>query len=1097
MADTLILPMLVLADHLKTPLRVPSLNPNYKTALRSYLGKYATPAAFNSDLLLQKGVHLHFVLPSAMKKGSEMKNQRGETVLDYPAVPDRFLVTRMYVKDHQIETDCHLVESNFYSLDSAYTDSITIPKFDDLRARHRFRYLGRTYPADKPAPEPVGESGYFEKITALGAGDPVFSAYYPSCSSVFGFYDSLKGVPPDAVLTYFVIGYYADDKNDLFYGVETAGDMRQRLAQYDLSVESGNTDICSRCVLFGEVGGINLAAEEPVPLGEINVGIGKSSAEALSAIISRRNGQGDPALERFLTAIQYDTADEASQPDGNFKIDDDLHLRGFTQMDPMEKTYSVKLPKDWKDDAAADLANAYADLTASARELGQLRRKLEYKKNALYSLWEVYEDASPEKEKTVMAYLDPLAQEISGLRADIRAKADAQEERGKALKARLREHNADLEETAPEPFYLPKDPAVMLFGDGMNRTYAFGEDGRFTQDNTLLCLTGPLTPDTPEAHILACFRALPDLSPLCPDYKAYALSALLLDTINLQPRLGLNLTGKEKGSPLLFNGNPEEKVTLLMQWQSMFYPDYTGSDPRDSRFVYGDTDYTYFGKQTDNRILCEGTAVLTPHGVYQLQEKLQKYLKNHSDSPEAAAAADRIRDLAAVSQSLGGFQISLSGFQYVFQYPMDIDPKDDYSKSLAQCLDPQEPEAGEPAAQRLAVRDGAQIYPLREGFFDLAKLALVTSFGEQRKIIDDDLVFQGTRYISENLQLADNGLCFFPLALSSAARLSAAFVRADDPLQLCTPFPGDSPVIGIFVPDMLNRNVTVFTAGGLCLGTVKTTYRKIQGKKRAVGRFVPSPGASGDMDPRVQAFLSTLTGDSGAFAEVMAAIDAKLNRTLPLSRNQFLFGRALVLAEAAVELSFFGGPEWSKKDADLGCFADLGLSEQEIPVRFGDVNRVTDGLCCGFYDGFSKGFPAFGGEGTDREYLSAAPFSIKSTDGVKRVTLLFDPMLKVTVSSGVLPVKQLELPGEHTDLSQYPLFSSELNLLLSEEQQAALPDFTGGASMVRYYPRLVGGNIVYQPLEITKPPVSIGEIGMTMLTDGVIAERNGTDERGK
>lgn len=39
MADKMVIPMIVLARYLESPLLVPVLDPNYKTALRSYLGK--------------------------------------------------------------------------------------------------------------------------------------------------------------------------------------------------------------------------------------------------------------------------------------------------------------------------------------------------------------------------------------------------------------------------------------------------------------------------------------------------------------------------------------------------------------------------------------------------------------------------------------------------------------------------------------------------------------------------------------------------------------------------------------------------------------------------------------------------------------------------------------------------------------------------------------------------------------------------------------------------------------------------------------------------------------------------------------------------
>ncbi|MDR2547864.1 MAG: hypothetical protein LBC96_10280 [Lachnospiraceae bacterium] len=1106
MAKQIIIPMIILAHRLKTALQVPSISPNYKTALQSYLGKDSTPAAFNKNSLLKKGVHLHFILPSAMKRGTETLDEHGELVFDYPCVPDRFTITRMYEANGKILTDCHVVESNFYSLDSSYQDSITIPKFDDLRTRHRFRYLGRTYrtsfTAIAPPPPPLGEYGYFDRITAVGAGDPLFSAYYPSCMSVFGFHDDLAGVPANAVLTYCVTGHYSNPVNDIFAKVQNISDMQQTLAEYSLSIEN-QTDIANSSILFGIVGGLDLKENYPPPLGEINIGIGKSSAEALSAIIKGIYYQDKPDIERFLSSIQYDTAAEASQPDGNFRIDDDIHNRGFTLIDAIEKAYTPKLPKSVAFDGFGE---RYDTLCCHERELGQMRRLLEYKKNSLYYLWEIHEDAASTKKKVIKPFLERLMTEIEDLRKDIFEKIKAAERERASLQTALQEKGACLEETASEAFFLAKDPVAVLFGSGMNRTYAFGEEGRFETDETLFCLTAPLTSDITTAELLSYFHDLDLLSDKIEDIRVYAeadkvantiafsamfaVSALLLDSQNLLPALNLKPTIKEKHSPILYNGNPVEQVTLLLQWETDFYPDYDDSHPAQSHFLHGNTDYIYYGERKDTKVACEGFAVLTPHGIYNLEEKLRKYLELYTDTPDIAALVGQIKNLAAISQNLGGFGASLVALRHAFQFPIDIAPNDRFSESVALCLRPASPQFAEAEIERLAVRGNTAIHPLREGFFSLSKLALLTSFGIQRRLLDDELSFKGKRYFSENLEPIKDELCFFPLALTSPARLSASFVAADNHLLPSSPFLDSTPVIAILMPDMLNRNLNLFTRQGESIGVLKTAYRKISGKKTAVGRFLRSPLTPPVIDDRITNFISALTKDNTNFAELMAVIDTKIEATLPLSANDFIFGRVLVLAEIAVELEYFGLPEWSKRDLDIGKEDDLGLSNQSFPVMFGDKDRVMDGVCCGFSDGFERGFAAFGISDAHARYLSANPLMISSQDSIRNVTLLFDPMLKVTINTALLPVKQLELDTAHLDFSGFSLMSAQLDNVIHGEKEAELPDFTHGAQFDRFYPRINDGVTVYEEVSIVTPTTLIETIGNTIISDGLIVKRN-------
>ncbi len=340
----------------------------------------------------------------------------------------------------------------------------------------------------------------------------------------------------------------------------------------------------------------------------------------------------------------------------------------------------------------AEMEKQYTELAALERENGKMRRMLEYRKDSLYYLWELYEGAGTERAKQIMGYMDPLVTQIEALREEIYGKLTEAEEKKNALEKKLTRIGGTLEEEACEPFFQPGDPALMLSGEGMNRTYAFGEDGRFEEDGTLLCLTGPLTADLPEKEILDFFadpysadsQAQVSGTDLWEECKPYIVSAVLLDEKNLLQ--GISPVICEKVSPVAYNGNPTEQITLLMQWESVFYPDYSDAVPAKSVFRYGDTDYLYQGSRSRHGVHSEGVTVLTPHGVYRLQEQLEKYLSEHSDDPEMTALAGRVRDLAAVSQSLGGFLIDLCGLCHAFQYPVTIDPKDAYSMKIADCI---------------------------------------------------------------------------------------------------------------------------------------------------------------------------------------------------------------------------------------------------------------------------------------------------------------------------------------------------------------------------------------------------------------------------
>ena len=146
------------------------------------------------------------------------------------------------------------MESNFISLAPQYSDSITIPVFEETDLRKNWRYLGRSYPAGS-RPQETESDGYLENLTAVGAGDVMFAAYYPSCSSVFGFYDDLRDIPQNVPLTYFVIGYYSHTAKDSFHDIQTRRQFQDMLLRMNFSMGQ-IPDTCSRSVFFGEITGV-------------------------------------------------------------------------------------------------------------------------------------------------------------------------------------------------------------------------------------------------------------------------------------------------------------------------------------------------------------------------------------------------------------------------------------------------------------------------------------------------------------------------------------------------------------------------------------------------------------------------------------------------------------------------------------------------------------------------------------------------------------------------------------------------------------------------------------------------------------------------
>jgi hypothetical protein len=693
--------------------------------------------------------------------------------------------------------------------------------------------------------------------------------------------------------------------------------------------------------------------------------------------------------------------------------------------------------------------------------------------------------------------------EIAALRSEISGKINAQKKTEDELKTLIESHGGDYKKTAADFFFARKDPAVMLFGEGIARFDEFDED-------TLFCNTSPLSAKNfTRDQLIKLFSDTKDYS---GDFADLLITALLVDTAGLQKNLGITPTVNEKFSPSIVNLNSGKNSTILMEWQSDFYQDYTDSNPKDSVFSYGETDYKYGGSQSGNRSSASGFSVITPHSVYVLSDTLKKYFALHPDPEIDEKLLDEIKNLDAVSQLLGGVNSLLSQKRFVGQFPIDIDPDDDYAKKLNSALFPESYAFPENPPARDAITD-SPLYSLSEGFLNIPKLSILSTFGIERKVLDDKLVFKGKKYFSERFHSADPNTGFLPLCLASPARINARFIAANSGEIAggrgiansgenagggafangeqtangeVTGFTFSSPIIAVFTPDMLSRNLNVFSPQNEFLGIIKTVYRKKSGAKKPFARFVPAPETV-IKDARISGFIAKLTDDSKpAFYELMAVIDEKLEATIPFGSEDFIFGRMLVLADVSLSLELFGMAEFDKRRDVIGNFDDNGLSSQTFTVKAGDVERVTDGFICGFsQNDFSKGFTAFGMENDEHLYLSQNAPALSDKDGEKVFTMLFDPALKITFQSGILPAFALSLPAMYANPS--PTFQAEVNNIISGELETELPDFSPKEKFTRRY--LSGTE--YKTLQIKKPAGDVSGLSNNIITDGFIVREGG------
>jgi hypothetical protein len=331
--DALILPdstlvIEALTDFKELPYFTGAFDANADTAYISE--NFVTEPLENLSLTLRQGVHLHWSLPDALSRGRHVSE---EDRLDFPAVPNRWLVTRISqgtTRSWVIESD-YLYPANKAGMDQGLTDgAISYPIHSDPnKPDPPFRFMGRAWPLDEWL-KSQHEGNYLPKLTAVGYGEPTFAALYPNCRSVFGFHD------PDPIVDnvhYSVFGWFSDPKLDPCAAGLKPADLDDKY-RWSLPNNTKDEDAPERLLCWA-VESLRSAAtaDQRPPTDQIEVTIGNTATEALSAylahLFNHDEDQARRVLEDQLEALNLSPLLQHRQVDIGPKFEEARHEKGF------------------------------------------------------------------------------------------------------------------------------------------------------------------------------------------------------------------------------------------------------------------------------------------------------------------------------------------------------------------------------------------------------------------------------------------------------------------------------------------------------------------------------------------------------------------------------------------------------------------------------------------------------------------------------------------------------------------------------------------------------------------------------------------------
>ena len=452
---------------------------------------------------LESGVHLHWSLPDGLTRGGG----RGAE-LDFPAAPNRWLVTRIVISGGSPVTRSWLIESDALSADPppAGVSSVTLPVRPSAQLPQGFGYLGRSHDvtggwsALRATGGPAITEASGTPLTAVCNGEVGFAAYYPSCRGVFGFRDALDDLAPQAAepaqLAYSVIGWYDDPPAD---PVQPGATPEQ------LQTARGWTFTPARpapsgSVYAGALQGIGWSPHIPYVQGQpvqqpvsASAAIGNTAAEALAVYFTARNGPGVPLFETLLDALQAGLIEafQQSAADGLTQLQERLHRaavrrdrRGNRVLDCRRGRHR---PRPRRADRPAGPARGRPRPAQRAARAGRSVR-LPCGLVPLAAFRRLVPDLH-ERPRPAQRRLRCRAGALQRLggpgRDELRPRRRGQRSVRQGNRPARPGHAAAGR--ASRPVRPPADPAVLITGEAVSFPARYGGDGRFTTGGHLAC----------------------------------------------------------------------------------------------------------------------------------------------------------------------------------------------------------------------------------------------------------------------------------------------------------------------------------------------------------------------------------------------------------------------------------------------------------------------------------------------------------------------------------------------------------------------------------------------------------------------------------
>ena len=859
---------------------------------------------FQTDTSPGKGVHLHWFLPDALTHARSEADDDG-TML-FPVVPNRWLVARVLMKNGaSTETDAHsrawVVESDFLSTDDRYHASANIPFSDPTTP---YRYMGRALPLEQWRNAAGAER--FERLTALGYGDPAFSIYYPNCKNVFAFHDSLEmdNLPLDEAsapvrLSYIIVGWYGTLTDDPIGTAFQAGNTEALLRQFKWGVDAGAADGLTRTLCCSMITNVLWSPEGKYIRRRLkaSVGIGNTVSGGLSALLAgMAGGRAGGKTENALEALQAGRLNQLDHVDALADLTRATHKNSFSP-ESGGALWCIVASVDGQDVSTQMDPAIVAQLDALNRQQVQFNSQLHdvdaLRKQAFldwykYMLFKYDPDtgqALADDGIDAQRFKDYISPDegIAGVLADRQAEISRLSD---TLHEKIHQLGCELSLKAAPRFYRPNDPVVLLAGNGLKPTM------KHAPDQTLPCIPDNrlLGREDVKALFDEIGQPMPGPLELILDDETFpqGLLRVVNELYYLDSAQALAIAPVAQGDESADSpGELKKRLNQILKTRSAFYSTAISGvtpaamairawvRPWNPLYMHWRVEYQPIRSDVDDQSglrrfpqeLITSRFKLSAQSIdlNETQSSKQKYESYEGVTILSPNVVRNFEDVATVFLSESGdhgqigtaheklrktpvLAQALSGFHDALimrQEQMQFpidDPLDDAESDFHARM-----RTFVGGLNPRAPTPNKYFNPVRVGRLKIDKIRVVDTFGQYREVAPET-IFAAQNLVSKSNAKTD---IFLPPRLVQPARLTMRWLGDEESSRTMDRYRISSPVCGWLVPNFLDQSLMIYDAGGDPVGIVRswekvrTIFRSYPGRTPEFAVHLSDQGAAG------------------------------------------------------------------------------------------------------------------------------------------------------------------------------------------------------------------------------------------------------------